>query len=217
MFGFCIGGTMIVTALAVLAARGERPGGIMTLLTTMLDSAIPAYSSLVDEARVRMREQTIGGANGDAAWLARPGAGDVLSPAAERPGVAYVVNNYLKGGTPQAFDLLYWNSDGTNLPGPMYCWYLRNTYLENRCASRARSRCAASRSTSRSIEVPTYIYGSREDHIVPWRARMHSTPILRRQTRFVLGASGHIAGVINPASKGKRSYWSARGRREGSA
>ena len=132
--GFCVGGTILATALAVLAKRGKKPAASMTLLTTFLDFTNTGVLDLfVDEAMVQMREMTLGPDS--------PGGGSLLKGqelastfSALRPNDLvwnYVVGNYLKGETPPAFDLLYWNSDSTNLPGPMYCWYLRNTYLEN--------------------------------------------------------------------------------------
>ncbi|MGN6319708.1 class I poly(R)-hydroxyalkanoic acid synthase [Trinickia sp.] len=213
-FGFCIGGTMIATALAVLAARGEHPAASMTLLTAMLDFCDTGVLDVfVDEAHVRMREQTIGGASGTAPGLMR-GVEFANAFSFLRPNDLvwnYVVDNYLKGRTPAPFDLLYWNSDSTNLPGPMYVWYLRNTYLENRLREPgALTVCGESLDLSR-IDVPTFIYGSRDDHIVPWRTAYASAPLLTGPKRFVLGASGHIAGVINPPAKGKRSYWSHEG------
>ena len=133
--GFCVGGTLLATALAVLAARREKPAASVTLLTTFLDFSDTGVLDLfVDESMVRLREATLGPAS--------PGGGNLLKGhelattfSFLRPNDLvwnYVVGNYLKGETPPAFDLLYWNSDGTNLPGPMYCWYLRNTYLENK-------------------------------------------------------------------------------------
>jgi polyhydroxyalkanoate synthase len=119
----------------------------------------------------------------------------------------YVVGNYLKGEAPPPFDLLYWNGDSTNLPGPMYCWYLRNTYLENKLKEPGGTTVCGEKVDFRQIDAPVYIYGSREDHIVPWMAAYRSTRLFDGNRRFVLGASGHIAGVINPPSKGKRSHW----------
>jgi polyhydroxyalkanoate synthase subunit PhaC len=119
----------------------------------------------------------------------------------------YVVGNYLKGEAPPPFDLLYWNGDSTNLPGPMFCWYLRNTYLENKLKDPGATTVCGQKVDMHRIKAPVYIYGSREDHIVPWAAAYRSTGVLEGNKRFVLGASGHIAGVINPPSKGKRSYW----------
>nr|WP_250482135.1 MULTISPECIES: class I poly(R)-hydroxyalkanoic acid synthase [unclassified Caballeronia] len=208
--GFCIGGTLLATALAVAAARGEEPAASMTLLTSMLDfSDTGVLDVFVDEAHVQMREQAIGGKNGAPAGLMR-GIEFANTFSYLRPNDLvwnYVVDNYLKGRTPQAFDLLFWNSDSTNLPGPMCVWYLRNTYLENKLKTpNALKVCGEPVDLSR-LTVPTFIYGSREDHIVPWKSAYASAPILSGPQTFVLGASGHIAGVINPPSKNKRSFW----------
>jgi polyhydroxyalkanoate synthase len=119
----------------------------------------------------------------------------------------YVVGNYLKGETPPAFDLLYWNSDATNLPGPFYAWYLRNTYLENKLIKPGATTTCGEKVDLRLLDLPVYIYGSREDHIVPIGAAYASTQVLPGKKRFVMGASGHIAGVINPPAKNKRSHW----------
>jgi polyhydroxyalkanoate synthase len=132
--GFCVGGTLLATALGVLAARGEQVAESVTLLTTFLDFSNTGVLDLfVDEASVQMREMTLGaGAPGGPRLL--KGSELATTFSFLRPNDLvwnYVVGNYLKGETPPPFDLLYWNSDATNMPGPMYCWYLRNTYLEN--------------------------------------------------------------------------------------
>jgi polyhydroxyalkanoate synthase len=208
--GFCVGGTILATALAVLAARGEHPAQSVTLLTTLLDFTNTGVLDLfVDEASVQMREMTLGPES--------PGGGNLLRGVELaqtfsflRPNDLvwnYVVGNYLKGETPPPFDLLYWNGDSTNLPGPMYCWYLRNMYLENNLVKPGRLTVCGQKVDLASIDAPVYIYGSREDHIVPWDSAYQSTQVLTGKKRFVLGASGHIAGVINPPAKGKRSHW----------
>jgi polyhydroxyalkanoate synthase len=212
--GFCIGGTMLATALAVAAARGEHPAASMTLLTSMLDfSDTGVLDIFVDEAHVQMREQTIGGKNGAPAGLMR-GIEFANTFSFLRPNDLvwnYVVDNYLKGRTPVPFDLLYWNSDSTSLPGPMYVWYLRNTYLENRLREPGGVTTCGEPVDLSKIDVPTFIYGSRDDHIVPWPSAYASAPLLTGPLKFVLGASGHIAGVINPPAKNKRSYWTLEG------
>jgi polyhydroxyalkanoate synthase len=119
----------------------------------------------------------------------------------------YVVGNYLEGRQPDAFDILYWNADSTNLPGPMYCWYVRNTYLENKLREPAGVSVLGVPVDFGSVAVPVYVLATREDHIVPWRTAHRTTQLIGGDARFVLGASGHVAGVINPASKNKRSYW----------
>jgi len=208
--GFCVGGTLLATALAVAAARGERPAASMTLLTTLLDFEDTGVLDLfVDEAGTRLREMTIGT---EAPGGPRLLQGKELATTFSflRPNDLvwnYVVGNYLKGETPPPFDLLYWNSDGTNLPGPMYCWYLRNTYLENQLKQPGRLNVCGQPVDFAAIQVPSYVYGSREDHIVPWQGAYRSVPLLGDEVRFTLGASGHIAGVINPPTKRKRSHW----------
>jgi len=119
----------------------------------------------------------------------------------------YVVKGYLKGQAPPAFDLLYWNSDDTNLPGPMFCWYVRNTYLENKLREPGATVQLGVPVDLSRIDVPAFVYASKEDHIVPWKTAYESTQLVSGDTTFVLGASGHIAGVINPPAKMKRNFW----------
>jgi polyhydroxyalkanoate synthase len=119
----------------------------------------------------------------------------------------YVVDSYLKGATPDAFDLLYWDSDSVSLPGPMYCWYARNTYLENKIKEPGKTtQCGLPIDLSK-VDVPLYVLASREDHIVPWQSAYRSKDLMGRDARFVLAASGHVAGVINPPARRKRSHW----------
>lgn len=208
-FGFCVGGTIIATALAVLADRGEQPISSLTLLTAMLDfSDTGILDVFVDEMQVRMRENSIGKGG---LMPGRDLASTFSSLRANDLVWNYVQSNYLKGETPPPFDLLYWNADSTNLPGPMFCWYLRNTYLEDRLKMAGRLKVAGNSVDLSKIDAPVFIYGSREDHIVPWQAAYASTAILnprkKKRNQFILGASGHIAGVVNPPAKKKRSYW----------
>jgi polyhydroxyalkanoate synthase subunit PhaC len=203
--GFCVGGTMLTTALAVLAARGEKPVDSATLLTTLLDFTDTGILDVfIDEAFVQYREKEMGKGG-----LMK--GGDLSSTFSFlRPNDLvwnYVVGNYLKGETPPPFDLLYWNSDSTNLPGPYYAWYLRNTYLENRLIKPGKATVCGEKIDLRQVDTPMYLYGSREDHIVPIDGAYASTQVLPGKKRFVMGASGHIAGVINPPAKNKRSHW----------
>ena len=209
VFGFCVGGTIVTTALAVLAARGEQPAASLTLLTTLLDfEETGVLDVFIDESQVAQREQSL------AKGGLMPGRDLGTTFSALRPNDLvwnYVQSNYLKGKEPPPFDLLYWNSDSTNLPGPMFCFYLRNMYLENRLREPGALTTAGSAVDLGTIDAPVFIYGSREDHIVPWEAAYKTMGLLNPDTpknnRFILGASGHIAGVINPASKNKRCYW----------
>ena len=248
VLGFCVGGTMLSTAMGVLAARHAReqgeaapaaktasrsraaakttaaktsartsakasapadakpfPVACMTLLTTLLDFRDTGILDIfIDENVVRFREMQMGKSG------LMKGQDMASTFSFLRPNDLvwnYVVGNYLKGETPPPFDLLYWNSDSTNLPGPFYAWYLRNLYLENNLIKPgALTVCGESVDMSR-VNMPVYIYGSREDHIVPVSAAYASTQVLGGERRFVMGASGHIAGVINPPAKNKRSHW----------
>jgi polyhydroxyalkanoate synthase subunit PhaC len=203
--GFCVGGTILATALAVLAARDEKPVASATFLTTLMDfTHTGVLDVFIDENFVKKREAEF--ANGGIL------KGQELATTFSflRPNELvwnYVANNYLKGESPPAFDLLYWNGDATNLPGPMYAWYLRQAYLENNLAKSKYCLVADERVDYESIDIPCYIYGSKEDHIVPIEGAYASTQLLSGKKRFVMGASGHIAGVINPPVKKKRSHW----------
>lgn len=204
--GFCVGGTILSNALAVRAARGDEPVASATFLTTLLDFTDTGILDVfIDEAFVRLRELQFGQGG------VLPGMELASTFSFLRPNDLvwnYVVGNYLKGETPPPFDLLYWNSDSTNLPGPFYAWYLRNFYLENKLVKPGKLTVCGEKIDLNTLQLPVYIYGSREDHIVPIHAAYASTQVLPGPKRFVMGASGHIAGVINPPAKQKRSYWS---------
>ncbi len=209
ILGFCVGGTLVSSSLAVLAARKQEAIASLTLLTTLLDFTDTGILDVfIDESLVKLREKTIGGSEGRYGLLSGLELGNTFSFL--RPNELvwnYVVDNYLKGNSPPPFDLLYWNGDSTNLPGPMYCWYLRHTYLQNDLAKPGALKVCGESIDLGKITCPVYVYASREDHIVPWHSAYQSTQILKGPIRFVMGASGHIAGVINPPHKKKRNYW----------
>jgi polyhydroxyalkanoate synthase subunit PhaC len=203
--GFCVGGTLLASALAVMATKKQDKVASMTLLTTMLDfTDTGELGLLINEPAAAAREAQIGQGGllkGSelAQVFAALRANDLIWP--------YVVAGYLKGKAPPAFDLLFWNGDDTNLPGPMFCWYLRNTYLENKLrVPGATTQCGVPVDLGK-VKVPAFLYASREDHIVPWQSAYTSTQLLGGDITFVLGASGHIAGVINPPASKKRSHW----------
>lgn len=203
--GFCVGGTILTSALSVLKGRGEDVAASLTLLTTLLDFSDTGELGLfIDDNGLMARESTIGKGG--------------LLPARDLQNTFsflrandlvwnYVTGNYLKGQKPQAFDLLYWNSDSTSLPGPFACWYMRNLYHDNSLRVPGKLQMCGQRIDLGALDMPVYVLATREDHIVPWTSAYQTTHILGGKVRFVLGASGHIAGVINPASKNKRSYW----------
>jgi polyhydroxyalkanoate synthase subunit PhaC len=202
--GFCVGGTLLSSALAVMRGRGENPVASLTLLATMLDYCDTGELSVfIDEAYVTKRERDF--ADGGvlqgrelALTFASLRANDLIW--------FYVVNNYLKGKTPDPFDLLYWNSDSTNLPGAMYAYYIRNMYLENNLRVPGRLTMLDVPVDLKRLDMPAYVLATREDHIVPWKTAYTSARLLGGRIDFVLGASGHIAGVINPPARNRRSY-----------
>jgi polyhydroxyalkanoate synthase len=203
--GFCIGGTLLASALAVLEKKKADFVESLTLLTTLLEfSDAGEIRVYIDRNFVEKREKQL--ASGGLV----PGgelAGAFSSLRANDLVWSYVVNNYLKGKQPPAFDLLYWNSDATNLPGPMYAYYLRNTYEDNKLCKPDALKMLGEPVSLKRLTMPAFVFSAREDHIVPWRGGYSSARTLGSRPKFVLGASGHIAGTINPASKGKRSYW----------
>ncbi|APV50721.1 class I poly(R)-hydroxyalkanoic acid synthase [Betaproteobacteria bacterium GR16-43] len=204
--GFCVGGTLLATAVAVLEAQGRKIVESLTLLTTLLDFRdVGEIKVFIDKAFVDKREQQLCGGG---IVPGRELASSFSFLRANDLVWAYVVNNYLRGKSPPAFDLLYWNSDSTNLPGPMYAYYIRHTYLENNLAKPdALAVCGVPVDLKR-ITMPAFVFSAREDHIVPWHGGYASARCLGGPVTFTLGASGHIAGTINPPAKGKRSFWS---------
>jgi polyhydroxyalkanoate synthase len=209
ILGFCVGGTLTSSALAVLAARNVHPAASLTLFTTLLDFTNTGILDVfIDEGMVDHREKTIGGKGGKYGMMSGLDLGNTFSFLRPNDLVwNYVVENYLKGNSPPPFDLLYWNGDATNLPGAMYCWYLRHTYLQNDLVKPGKLTICGEKIDLGKIKCPAYIYASQEDHIVPWQSAYESAHILKGKNRFVLGASGHIAGVINPPVKNKRYYF----------
>ena len=159
---------------------------------------------LVTDELMSSKEQAIGGGGVQkgselAQVFASLRANDLIWP--------YVVKGYLQGKAPPAFDLLYWNSDDTNLPGPMFCWYVRNTYLENKLRVPGATTQCGEQVDLRSIQAPAFLYASEGGPHRALEVGLHQHQLLTGDVTFVLGASGHIAGVINPPAKNKRNYW----------
>ena len=203
--GFCVGGTLLACALAVLAARRDASVASATFLTTMLDFSDPGEIGVyVSREMLGARESSL--LAGERVHGSER-AGAFASLRANDLVWNYVINNYLKGETPPAFDLLYWNGDSSNLPGPWYVYYLRNMYLDNKLRESGALTMAGAAIDLSRIRIPAYVYASRDDHIVPWRSAYRTTQLLGGDCAFVLGASGHIAGVINPPHPPRRNYW----------
>jgi len=205
VLGFCVGGALLACALGALAARRDASVASVTFLTTMLDYGDPGEIRVyISPEGLALREPLLcAGQRVHGSELASAFA----SLRANELVWNYVVNNYLKGRTPPAFDLLYWNGDSSNLPGPMYAYYLKEFYLGNRLREPNALTVAGEKIDLRRITMPAYVYASREDHIVPWRSAYRSCLLVGGDATFVLGSSGHIAGVVNPPARSRRSYW----------
>jgi polyhydroxyalkanoate synthase len=203
--GFCVGGTLLSCALSVLAARKQERVASLTLLATMLDfSDTGDIGVYVDRDFVERSEQEF------RAPGAMPGSKLATTFATLRANDLiwhFVVNNYLKGKPPRAFDLLYWNADGSNVPGRLYAYYLRNMYLENNLRIPGKLEASGVPLDLGTVDMPAYIVATRDDHIVPWKSAYSSIGLLGGRTEFVLGASGHIAGIVNPAAQNRRHFW----------
>ncbi len=203
--GFCVGGALLACALAAMRAQGDERIRSVTLLATLLDYRDSGdLGTLIDEQYVRAREAGLAGGGVVAGWeigmsFASLRANEFIWSA--------VVKNYLKGETAPAVDLLYWTNDQPNLPGAWFLYYIRNMYLENNLVRRGRLKVGDTPIDLGRIDVPAYVFGAREDHIVPWKCTYAITRLLGGEIEYVLGASGHVAGVVNPPAAGKRNHW----------
>jgi polyhydroxyalkanoate synthase len=208
--GYCIGGTLQACTLAYLKAAYVPPKGLpkiasATYLVTMIDFAEPGdLGVFVDEdtikiAEERMREQGFMDATTMATVFNLLRANDLIW--------SHVVNNYLLGKGSAPFDILYWNSDSTNLPAAMQSYYLRNMYLHNNLIQPNALSMKGVPIDIRAITVPSFLLSTREDHIAPWRSTYAATQIYQGPVKFMLAASGHIAGIINPPGAKKYGYW----------
>jgi polyhydroxyalkanoate synthase subunit PhaC len=202
---WCIGGTLLATALAVLHDKPDNPIASATYFTSMLDFSEPGELGVfIDEMQQAQRESVLeqkGILSGKdlATAFSMIRANDLIW--------SYVVNNYLKGQSPTPFDILYWNSDSTNLPANMYKYYIRNMYMENNLIKpNALTMCDVPIDLG-NIKTPSFFLSTIDDHIAPWQTTFSGAQLIAGPVEFVLGASGHIAGVINPPAKKKRSYW----------
>lgn len=202
---WCVGGTLLASALAVLAAKNDKQVQSATFLTTLLDFEEPGEISVfIDKVQI---DGLIAKAKEDGVLSGRQLATAFNMLRSNDLIWAYVVNNYLKGKQPAPFDILYWNGDSTNLPYQMYRFYITQMYLENKlCKPNAMQICEQAIDLSK-VDTPCYFLSTIGDHIAPWKSTFKGVELLGGKCEFVLGASGHVAGVINPPAKNKRHYW----------
>ncbi len=203
--GFCLGGTLLGVTLAIMASRKDDSVQSATFLASMLDfTDVGPMGDVIDQAMVRkiergelQEEGVMHGHDMEKAFnLIR--ANDLIWN--------YVVNNYLKGNKPTAFDVLFWTNDNTNLPANMYAYYMRHMILENKLSRKNALRICDTPINIGKIEVPSFIIAMREDHISPPETVFTTTELLSGPVEFILGDSGHVMGVANPPSRKKYGY-----------
>jgi polyhydroxyalkanoate synthase subunit PhaC len=210
ILGYCIGGTLLASTLAYLKAAPKPPADLpnvasATYLVTMTDFAEPGdLGTFVDDALITMAEERMAQQGYlDAATMATVfnllRSNDLIW--------SYVVNNYLLGKDPRPFDILYWNSDSTNMPAAMQRTYIREMYKANNLVKPDCINFKGVPIDLRKITVPTFMLSTREDHIAPWKSTYAATHLYGGPVTFMLAASGHIAGVVNPPSANKYGYW----------
>ncbi len=203
--GYCLGGTLLACTLAWMAEHGDDRIKAATFFVCLLDfTESGELGVFIDEEQIKMMEERMsrrgyleGSEMANTFNMLR--ANDLIW--------SFVVNNYLLGKDPFPFDLLYWNSDSTRMPARMHSFYLRNMYQENRLTQRGGITLAGTPIDLSRVSVPAYFLSTREDHIAPWRSTYAGTHMLAGENRFVLAASGHIAGVVNAPEMGKYSHW----------
>jgi polyhydroxyalkanoate synthase len=204
LVGYCVGGTLLATTLAYMAATGDKRVASATLLTTQVDFTQSGdLQCFVDNDQLKAIERKItetgfldGRHMASAFNMLRPN--DMIW--------SYVVSNYLKGRAPKPFDLLHWNADSTRMAAANHLFYLRNCYDQNLLA-RGLMEIAGVTLDLGKIDVPVYELATREDHIAPAKSAFLGATMFGGPVRFVLSGSGHIAGVINPPAKNKYQYW----------
>jgi polyhydroxyalkanoate synthase len=208
VIGYCIGGTLLATALAWLAAQGkDKHIASATFLTTLIDFTESGdIKVFIDDAQLHqleedMKEKGFFNARNLKDTFSLLRANDLIW--------SFVVNNYLLGKEPFPFDLLYWNDDSTNMPAEMHSFYLRNMYRDNKLAKPGEIVINGTPIDVHKIKTPAYFLSTKEDHIAPWRATYAATQIFSGPVTFTLSGSGHVAGVINPPAKNKYGYWTA--------
>ncbi|WP_018982471.1 PHA/PHB synthase family protein [Salinimonas chungwhensis] len=205
MVGFCVGGTLLGMTAAYLRAKNDTRIGSLTLLTTLLDFTEQGeIGNYLTESTLPVMEQ-----NADIKGV-YDGRILGLSFSLLRENNlfwSYFINNYLKGHDPAPFDILYWNSDPTNITAACFKQYVRTTYWENKLKEPGGITIDGIDIDLSKIDMPVYFLATMADHIVLWQGAYKGTQLVKGETRFVLAGSGHLAGVINPVNGGKYPHW----------
>ncbi len=205
VIGYCLGGTLLGCTLAWLAAKGDERVGCATFFVSLLDFSQPGELGVfIDEAQVENLERRMN----ERGYLEGSEMATTFNMLRSNDLVwSFVINNYLMGKDPFPFDLLYWNSDSTRMPARMHSFYLRNMYLKNKLGVPGAVTLAGVPVDLSQVKVPAYFISTVEDHIAPWKTTYKGAQYLGGDVRFVLGGSGHIAGIVNPPAAKKYQYW----------
>ncbi len=202
--GYCVGGTLLASTLAYLAAKGDKRIDSVTFFATQVDfSEAGDMQIFVDEAKLAALEEAMA-KTGYLEGVKMANTFNMLRP--NELVWNYVVNNYLKGESPSAFDLLAWNADSTRIPRANHSFYLRNCYLENNL-TRGEMVIDGVKLNLKNVTIPIYEIAAKEDHIAPARSVFIGARYFGGPVKFVLGGAGHIAGIVNPPDKRKYQYW----------
>jgi polyhydroxyalkanoate synthase len=202
--GYCIGGALLATALAYYKATGDDRITSATLLTTMLDYSDPGELGVfvdqkqVDSLDLQMQDNGYLEGSSMATTFNMLRANDLIW--------SFYINNYLLGNDPRPFDLLYWNSDSTRMPAKMHSWYLQNFYVDNLLCQPGGISIDGVEIDLSTVDVPICFVSTIEDHIAPWKSTYAGAKLFSGPVQFILGGSGHIAGVVNPPSEKKYGY-----------
>jgi len=205
--GYCLGGTLLATALAYMAEKKDERIKSATFLTTLLDfSDAGNLSVFIDDEQIKSLEKRMNktgylDGNEMAATFSMLRSNDLIW--------SFVVNNYLLGKDPFPFDILYWNSDTTRMPAKMHSFYLRNMYLDNKLAKPGGIKIKDVKIDLRKIKTPAYFLSTIKDHIAPWQSTFKGAQLLKNAI-FTLADSGHVAGVVSPPAKTKYPHWVSR-------
>ena len=203
--GYCLGGTLLGATLAYLSSKKQNRVASATFFVSLLDFSQPGELGVfIDEAQVESLERKMN----ERGYLEGSEMGGTFNLLRANDLVwSFVVNNYLMGKDPFPFDLLYWNADSTRMPARMHSFYLRNMYIKNAMGVPGGIELAGVPIDLSQVTLPTYFISTVEDHIAPWKTTYKGAKYLNGSARFVLGGSGHIAGIVNPPAAKKYHYW----------
>jgi polyhydroxyalkanoate synthase len=205
--GYCLGGILVTTLLSYLSKNPKNPIASATLMAVLVDfSKAGDIRAFIDEDQVALMEKEIGSIG----YLEGNTLKSIFSMLRANDFIwSGYIKNYLMGEDPSALDMLYWNEDTTHMPATMHRYYIRHMYLNNKLIQRKKSKVAGHPIDLFTVQTPTFLLSTLEDHIAPWKSSYPLTQIFKGPIKYVLGGSGHVAGVFNPSGSQKYGYWTS--------